>query len=263
MPSRIAFCVSLSKRYFFPLLTSWSFHLSSSLLGFITPGLGGDDPWISTSLLGLLFPPGLYSMLFYLLEMPNFALLKSRVYRFWCVASSQPSISWTPQCDGYSSCNRMHIPHRSSWWEQGPAKHPLTISSSITWRRKLFLMHFRNFQQILGQVSPLGQWNASALHILLWKQPQHAPAGVPGSVCPLCSWSIVLPRAALCGHGEWHHSSWPHAHLISHMRDDTSLQVSALPGVSQGQDRSLPPYAKIVCSAAECACCSTLQLMFY
>lgn len=184
MPSRIAFCVSLSKRYFFPLLTSWSFHLSSSLLGFITPGLGGHDPWISASLLGLLFPPGLYSMLFYFLEMPNFALLKSRVYRFWCVASSQPSISWTPQCDGYSSCNRMHIPHRSSWWEQGPAKHPLTISSSITWRRKLFLMHFRNFQQILGQVSPLGQ---PLLGMPLLQRGTLPPARPPVKTASTCS----------------------------------------------------------------------------
>lgn len=56
----------------------------------------------------------------------------------------------------------------------------------------------------------------SLLHVLLCKLPHHTLADMPCPVCPFCSWSLVLPRAALCGHGGWHHSDWPHAHLIIH-----------------------------------------------
>lgn len=104
----------------------------------------------------------------------------------------------------------------------------------------------------------------SPLHILLCKLPHSALADMLGPVCPLCSWSLVFPRAALCGHGGDTIAPGPtHTSSAAHTRAATSLQVSALPGVSLGQDHSLPSYAAIPCSAREPTCRSTLQLMFY
>lgn len=70
-------------------------------------------------------------------------------------------------------------------------------------------------------MSPLGKWNASPSK----KHPHplcssvSALADMPGPICPLCSWLLMLPRAALCGQRGWHHSLWSHTHLISHSHE--------------------------------------------
>lgn len=97
------------------------------------------------------------------------------------------------------------------------AENRVQQSTSITQRRKLFLMHSRNLQEIPGQVSPLGQWNASP-------SKRHPPPCTSSCAnCLTMLWQTcqsclptLLPRAALCGHGGWHNSSWPHTHLISY-----------------------------------------------
>lgn len=94
----------------------------------------------------------------------------------------QTSVSWTPWFDGYSSCNQMHIPQSPSWWGIGFSKALFLVGYSITWRRKLLLMHSRNLQQTWEQVSPLGQLNASPSK----KHP--APCMSSWANCPTMLW---------------------------------------------------------------------------
>lgn len=96
------------------------------------------------------------------------------------------------------------------------------------------------------------------LHVLLGKLPHHALADMPGPVCPLCS--LCSPGLLFVGIGGDSIPPGPtHTLSATHMRAATSLQVSALPGLSPRSG----PVAMISCSATECACRSTLQIMFY
>lgn len=165
----------------------------------------------------------------------------------------------------------MHIPHSTSLVKTESSIAPLLIGSSITWRRKVSSVHSRNLQQILGQVSPLGEWNASP-------PKKHPPSCM--SSCANCLTTPWLTCHVLFAHSAPGRSCSPglpfvgmggdtiptgptHTSSSTRIRAATSLQVSALTGVSLGQDHSLPPCSMILCYAAEHDCCLTLQLMFY